>query len=101
MSLPTGRGPAVDANIDRLAVSGIALVDPAGNILVATRGMPPLESPAHRALLSPQRGDRGLLDIAKTPGGELVVGFSVPVYAVHEGRGAARPLGRIVGIRPG
>lgn len=100
-------GPDVDANVDRVAVSGIALVDTAGAIVAATRGMPPLDPVQHAALLAPadgphaggsQAGGRGFLDIRRNAAGMLVIGFSVPVHGVQDD-GAARPLGRVVGIR--
>lgn len=91
-------GPEVEANVDRVAVSGIALVDRRGTIVAATRGMPPLDRAAHRDLLEPASGGRGLLDIRKAANGDFIIGFSVPVHAVQED-GVARSLGRVVGIR--
>lgn len=93
------KGPDVDANVNRLAVSGIALVDASGEIVVATRGMPPVDGAVARDLVSAGAGMRGFMDIRKEPSGELVIGFSVPVHAIQETDGAARPIGRIVGIR--
>ena len=93
------RGPDIDANVDRVAVAGIALVDTAGAIVAATRGMPPLSGPGYTDLLAPGAGGRGFFDIRKTAGGDLVIGFSVPVHAVQADAGTAVPLGRVVGIR--
>lgn len=93
------QGPDVNANVDRLAVSGIALVDMSGRILVATRGMPALEGEIARRLVLVGANDRGFLDIKKAPSGDLVAGFSLPVHAIQSADGAARPIGRVVGIR--
>lgn len=90
--------PDVEANVDRVAISGIALVGANGAVVAATRGMPPLDADTHRDLLAPSGGGRGFLDIRRTPNGTLVAGFSLPVHGV-QADGAARPLGRIVGIR--
>ncbi len=90
--------PDVEANVDRIAVSGIALVDAKGAVVAATRGMPPLNGNVHAALLAPPEGGRGFLDIRRTPSGTAVIGFSLPVHGV-QAEGAARPIGRIVGIR--
>lgn len=92
-------GPDVDANVERIAVSGMALVDTAGNILAATRGMPPLRGTAYETLISANTDTRRFVDIRRTAGGVLVAGFSMPVYAVHQETGTARPLGHVVGIR--
>ena len=96
--LSDAAGPAVEANVERVAVSGIALVDRAGAIVAATRGMPPLDRAAHRDLLEPASGGRGLLDIRKAASGDFIIGFSVPVHAVQQD-GVARSLGRVLGIR--
>lgn len=93
------KGPDVNANVDRMAVAGIALVDLSGRILVATRGMPILEGEAARRLVLVGANDRGFLDIRKAPSGDLVAGFSLPVHAIQSSDGAARPIGRVVGIR--
>lgn len=93
------QGPDVDANVDRVAVAGIALVDMSGRILVATRGMPALEGDVARRLVLVGANDRGFLDVRKAPSGDLIAGFSLPVHAIQSADGAARPIGRVVGIR--
>lgn len=93
------KGPDVNANVNRLAVAGIALVDASGRIVVATRGMPPLDGAVARDLVAAGADARGFMDIRKEPSGEFVVGFSVPVHAIQEADDTARPIGRVVGIR--
>jgi len=93
------QGPDVNANVDRVAVAGIALVDMSGRILVATRGMPGLEGEIARRLVLVGANDRGFLDVRKAPSGDLIAGFSLPVHAIQSADGAARPIGRVVGIR--
>lgn len=93
------KGPDVNANVDRVAVAGIALVDMSGRILVATRGMPVLEGEIARRLVLVGANDRGFLDIRKAASGDLVAGFSLPVHAIQSADGTARPIGRVVGIR--
>jgi PAS domain S-box-containing protein len=93
------QGPDVNANVDRIAVAGIALVDLSGRILVSTRGMPTLDGDIAGRLVMVGPNDRGFLDIRKAPSGDLVTGFSLPVHAIQSPDNAARPIGRIVGIR--
>jgi len=93
------QGPDVNANVDRIAVAGIALVDLSGRILVATRGMPALDGDVARRLVQVGANDRGFLDIRKAPSGDLIAGFSLPVHAIQAQDNAARAIGRIVGIR--
>ena len=96
---PVIKGPDVAANVDRVAISGIALVDDQGRTVAATRGMPSLRSAGMRPLVFAEADSRGYMDIRKAPSGELVMGFSVPVHAVQADEPTARPIGRIVGIR--
>ncbi|MFT5487558.1 MAG: HD-GYP domain-containing protein (c-di-GMP phosphodiesterase class II) [Paracoccaceae bacterium] len=93
------QGPDVNANVDRVAVAGIALVDMSGRILVATRGMPGFEGEIAQRLVFVGANDRGFLDVRKAPSGDLIAGFSLPVHAIQSADGAARPIGRVVGIR--
>lgn len=93
------QGPDVNANVNRLAVAGIALVDASGQVVVATRGMPPLDGGVARDLVTAGATARGFMDIRKEPSGEFVIGFSVPVHAIQEADDTARPIGRVVGIR--
>ena len=92
-------GPDVNANVNRVAVAGIALVDASGQVVIATRGMPPIDGPTARDLVAAGADTRGFMDIRKEPSGEFVIGFSVPVHAIQEADGAALPIGRVVGIR--
>lgn len=93
------KGPDVNANVNRMAVAGIALVDAAGKIVVATRGMPSLDGSVSRDLVAAGADVRGFMDIRKEPSGDFVIGFSVPVHAIQEADNSARPIGRVVGIR--
>jgi PAS domain S-box-containing protein len=93
------KGPDINANVNRLAVAGIALVDAAGKVVVATRGMPSLDGAVSRDLVASDANARGFMDIRKEPTGDFVIGFSVPVHAIQEADNSARPIGRVVGIR--
>lgn len=93
------QGPEVNANVNRVAVAGIALVDTAGQVVVATHGMPPINGAIARKLADTGSGGRGFMDIHKEPSGDFVVGFSMPVHAIQEADGSARPIGRVIGIR--
>lgn len=95
----TLKGPEVNANVNRLAVAGIALVDSSGRTVVATRGMPSLEGAMSGDLVRANADSRGFMDIRKEPTGEFVIGFSVPVHAIQQADRGARPIGRVVGIR--
>ena len=91
-------GPEVNANVERTGLAGLALIDAAGNVLVATPGMPPLRGRVAELLAELPRGERGLLDIHRGVAGQPAMGFVFPVFGVQEDAGTSRVIGQVVGI---
>ena len=93
------RGPDVAANVARVGLAGLALVDATGAVLVATPGMPPLAGRLRRFVDETPKGERGLLDlhagVADAPG----IGFLAPVFAVQGGEEGSDLVGRVVGVK--
>ena len=92
-------GADVSANVRRIGVSGLALLDRHGKVLVATPGMPPLYG---RRAEAPQRmpaGERGFLDLHLNAAGKPARGFSLPVFAVQGDASPSAQVGRIVDLR--
>ena len=88
------------ANINKLGVGGLALVDMTGKQLMATVGMTPIAGAlAERVSVAP-RGASSLLDIEQLPNGSLRMGFVVPIYAIQAEHNAASQIGMLVGVRP-
>ena len=81
-------GPDVRANVKRVGVAGIAIVDMAGRPIVATPAMPPLDGPLKTFLDGLERGQRGIFDLHKNAAGKAAMGFAVPLFAVQ---GNAKP----------
>ncbi len=92
-------GPEVNANVERAGLAGLALIDAAGNVIVATPGMPPLRGRVAALLAELPRGERGLLDIHRGVAGQPAMGFVFPVFGVQEDAGTSRVIGQVVGIR--
>lgn len=93
------QGPEVAANVRRVGVAGLALLDRKGAVLVATPGMPPIEGRLGEMLERVPAGERGFLDLHLNAAGNPALGFTLPVFAVQGDPGPAAEVGRIVGVR--
>ncbi len=94
------RAPAVAANIQPLAVAGLAVLDADRRPRVATPAMPPLDGRLASWIQSAAPGKPALLDIFPGADGAPAMGFLAPVFAVEGGAGASRQVGYVVGVRP-
>lgn len=92
-------GAEVSANVRRVGVSGLALLDGQGKVLVATPGMPPLYGRRAEAISRMPAGERGFLDLHLNAAGKPALGFSLPVFAVQGDSSPSAQVGRIVGLR--
>ncbi|SDG40887.1 HD domain-containing phosphohydrolase [Roseospirillum parvum] len=89
----------VNANIAPSGKAGLAILDPRGSILLATRFMPPPPEGFATVLAQAAEGRPALYDIRPGAGGAPTIGFAVPLFAVQEGAGS-EPIGFVVGLRP-
>lgn len=92
-------GPEVQANVQRIGVAGLALLDQKGEILVTTPGTPPLDSRLQDFVRATKLGTRGVLDIYMGASGEATIAFLQPVFAVQGGNRPADQVGAVLGIR--
>ncbi len=89
----------IPANVPSGGTSGIAVLDAAGKVLVATSGMPPMTPQMQDTIDRASRGQSSLPDIHMGPLGVPVIGFAVPVYGVQGDAGITPPAGFVVGVR--
>ncbi|NDF12806.1 MAG: hypothetical protein EB060_08375, partial [Proteobacteria bacterium] len=89
----------INANVNPLGYSGMALLDNDGKTLVATRGMPPMEGPLKDFVKNTPRGQRAMLDIYTAASGEAVMAFLVPVFAIQGDNDPGSQVGVVVGVR--
>jgi len=94
---PTGAD--ANANVRRVGVAGLALVDLAGGIVVATDAMPPLAGPLAEFLAASARGRRALLDLHKGAAGSTSIAFAVPLLVPSGGDSPARQVGWVLGVK--
>lgn len=90
---------AVPANVSRAGGAGIALLDARGVAVAASPGLPPLDGRLRDFLTNRRKGERALLDMFMGAGGEPVIGFAQPVFAV-QGETGTQEIGVIFGLRP-
>ncbi|MBT3536534.1 MAG: PAS domain S-box protein, partial [Rhodospirillaceae bacterium] len=92
-------GADVQANVQRIGVAGLALLDRKGEILVATPGTPPLDNRLENFVRGTKLGTRGVLDLYPGPAGQATMAFLQPIFAVQGDNQAADQVGAILGIR--
>ncbi len=90
--------PAIGANLRRLGIAGIALLDAQKRPLVASPEMPPLEGRLAAFLADMPAGGRALLDIFAGADGAPAMGFVVPIFSVEGGD--SRQIGYALGLKP-
>jgi len=99
------KGADVPANVRRIGVAGLLLLDMKGNLLVSTPIPPPNEGALRSFISTLPRGwtsadGRALLDIHRGPSGEAVIGFAMPIFAVQSDPRPENQIGVVLGIKP-
>ncbi len=90
-------GARVPANVPRVGVAGLAIVDAQSRVLVATPDMPDIgDRLAALAGANPQKA--AVLDLYTDAGGQPAIGFFAPVQALQADPGSP-PIAVIVGIK--
>jgi hypothetical protein len=97
----TGRptGPAVGANVQRVGVAGIALLDMTGRVIVSTPEMPPIEGALRPFVTTAPRGARALESVHEGAAGTPTMAFIAPVFAVQGEVGASEQIGMVLGVK--
>ena len=89
----------VGANVERVGVAGIALVDKEGKSLVSTPDMPPMNARARAAVGKALEGQPAVIDIYLGASGLPTMGFVLPVFGIQEDSDGAKGIGGVIGIR--
>ena len=91
-------GPEINANVERIGVAGIAIVDNDAKIIVASLGMPTIEGDLATIVLE-SRGKRALYDLHIGAGGRPAMGFLSPIFALQSDGSPSSQIGMVVGIK--
>jgi PAS domain S-box-containing protein len=91
--------PEVRANVERVGVAGLALVDRQGRVITATPGTPVVEGGLADFLAGTQPGRIGVMDMFLNGAGRPAMAFAAPVFAVQEDPGEASQIGFVLGVK--
>jgi len=89
-------GPDTRANVERIGVAGLALMDMAGNTLVSTGHFPAIESDLRTFIGRLPRGKSGLFGPFRAPSGKISIAFVRPILGIQHDR----QIGIVLGIKP-
>ncbi len=89
----------IAANIERVGIAGLGLVDKNADPIISTPDMPPITGRVRQAVRNALDGEPTVIDMYIGASGEPTIGFAMPVYAIQEGGAGARGIGAVVGIR--
>ena len=89
----------VSANVSRVGVAGIALIDRDGEVVVASPEMPPVAGILRSFIEATPKGERAVSDIYLGSGGKPTMSFAVPVFAIQGDESAASQIGVVVGVK--
>lgn len=92
-------GPEVAANVQRVGVAGVALVDMDGRVMVSTPEMPPIEGRLREFVVTAPRGARTLAGPYSGAAGNATMAFLAPVFAVQGDVGASEQIGMVLGVK--
>ncbi|MCH7660173.1 MAG: PAS domain-containing protein, partial [Euryarchaeota archaeon] len=91
-------GAEINANVERIGVAGIAIVDNDAKVIVATPGMPPVVGDLAAIILA-NRGQRALYDLHIGAGGRATMGFLSPIFALQSDGSPSDQIGMAVGVK--
>ncbi|MBI3710559.1 MAG: PAS domain-containing protein [Proteobacteria bacterium] len=91
-------GPRVDANVQRVGVAGIALLDVDGQVLVATPDMPPIAGRLRSFIVDARRGQRAIEDMFLDAAGRPSMGFLEPILPL-QGDPGSQQIGWVLGLK--
>lgn len=89
----------IAANVERVGVAGLGLVNKDADPIISTPDMPPISGRIKEAVRKALDGEPTIIDMYVGASGEPTIGFAMPVYAMQEGGAGARGIGAVVGIR--
>lgn len=88
------------ANVNPVGMAGLALLGPTGEVLVATRTMPPIQGDLARFVEATPLGDVGFFDLRLDSRGVPVLGWLMPVFVEQGGLAPTRVAARLLAVRP-
>jgi PAS domain S-box-containing protein len=92
-------GTRVGANVMRVGLAGLAIVDEQARVLVATADMPVIDARLREFMAAAKPDAPAILDVYAGPGGQPVMAFYAPVIGLQADPGTP-PVAGVLGIKP-
>lgn len=89
----------ISANVERIGVAGIGLVDRDGKAIASTPDMPPISGKVRKAVAQALDGEPAIIDVYLGASGEPTMGFVLPIYGIQDDAEGAQGIGAVVGLR--
>lgn len=89
----------INANVERVGIAGIGLLDKDGNAIVSTPDMPPISGRIRKAVAEALDGEPAIIDLYLGAGGDPTMGFVLPIYGIQDDTEGAKGIGAVVGLR--
>lgn len=87
----------VAANVEKVGVAGIGLVDKSGAPIVSTPGMPPIAGRVRDAVKTALKGEPALIDVYMGASNQPSMGFVLPIFGLQDE--GVEGIGAVVGVR--
>ena len=92
-------GPIVNANVERIGLAGIALVDNEGQVFVSSRGFPPVQGKIQAFVAGLERGSGGISNIYLNSSDNPTMAFATPVFALQGDNTPSAQIGMVIGVK--
>ncbi|PHS78415.1 MAG: hypothetical protein COB59_07035, partial [Rhodospirillaceae bacterium] len=89
----------VSANIERVGVAGLGLIDAKGVPVASSAGMPPMIGRLKEAAMAALNGTPTVIDMFIGTSGLPTIGFAQPVYGIQDDGDGATGIGAVIGLK--
>ncbi|HEY9164155.1 MAG TPA: PAS domain-containing protein, partial [Magnetovibrio sp.] len=96
---PPVEAAQVSANIERVGVAGLGLIDADGKPVASSPGMPPMVGKLKDAAMKALEGEPTIIDIYMGPTNLPTIGFALPVYGIQDDGAGAKGIGAVIGVK--
>jgi len=89
----------VSANVERVGIAGLGLVDSEGLPVASSPGMPPMIGRLKEAAMKALGGEPTIIDVFIGASGLPTIGFALPVYGIQDDNTGAKGIGAVIGLK--
>jgi len=89
----------ISANIERVGVAGLGLIDAKGVPVASSAGMPPMIGRLKEAAMAALDGEPKVIDMFVGASGLPTIGFAQPVYGIQDDGAGVMGIGVVIGLK--